>query len=264
MFNLEDIQTYNEESGYHKACDTLTSIINSTNFLIIICSVLIFLNQMIDIGNIPEFIKEYKVNLFCALNAVLLLVLTNGHNRYFIYTTKMVNLSDYIFLRILDLVIKISLSIVSVLQCISIDSFIGICMYGYLLTFIRVFYLNKVLDKKHPLLKKIKETWYPNNIRHVLVMLIWFLGYYGLLKTNWIYYLVTFLAGSSIDFSDQEVDKCLYIVQLLYLIIFDCYWIFRNNRKIIIQKNKTFMNQSEDELMKEVREYYATNYKKNI
>ncbi len=255
-WTLKTIREANNRTGFQKINNIITPSIYTTNFLIIVYTWCVFFARIFNY-QIPDFLISYEVNPICTVNAILLMVLTNGHDRYYTITGDTLVLSEYIGLQCIDLITKISLFVVSILQCIAIETFIGICFYGYFLTFLRAWYLHKRLNKEHPISKQVEETWYPNNIRHNMVMFIWFLLYYVLLKMNIVYYIICFLNNNPIDFKDPEVVYALYITRLSFIMIFDFYWIYRVLRKVKIKKNTAFKSQNETLLEKEVEEYYA-------
>ena len=251
------IKDANEKSGFQKfAQHALTPLFYGTNCALILytwCVYLaLFLNQPI-----PEFLSSYVVNPICTINAMLLIVLYNGHDRYYSITKRTLILSDHTLLQCLDLLTKVSLVAVSVIQCLFIDSFVLICLYGYVLTFFRVLYLNCKLDKDHPLWKKVHEAWMPNNIRHNLVMLLWVVMYYFILQPSGLYYIISHLLDISIDFKNEQVINMLYITRLSFLIIFNTYWIYRVLHKVIVKKNLSFKARDEQTLMRAVDEYYV-------
>ncbi|SOY31623.1 hypothetical protein AMURIS_04367 [Acetatifactor muris] len=165
-------------------------------------------------------------------------------------------LSDHIGLQWIDFVIKLSLLFVSILQCMNIDLFIGICCYGYILTFIRALYLKVKLDKEHPLWDEVQKKWYPNNIKHNLVMAFWTVFYYVMLNRKVMYIFICYINEVQLDFQNPEVKNMLSVINYSYIMIFDIYWVVRVFNKKITSKNKSFKAQNEKELEQRGKRYY--------
>lgn len=258
-WTIEEIQDANSLSHFKKINTFIASSFVMVNFGIIICTFFYFLAREIhmELPDISNIAIKQTGGPICALNALLLVVLALGHDDYYKRTERMLILSDYMGLQWIDFIIKLSLLFVSILQCMHIDFFVGICCYGYILTFFRALYLKNKLDKEHPLWKEVQEKWYPNNIRHNLAMLCWTIFYYFLLDTNYIYIIICYLNKNCVDFRDPEVKKMLIVIKYCYILIFDIYWIYRVLDKKIIQKNKSFKSEYEKNLEKNVEKYYS-------
>ena len=251
------IKDANEKSGFQKfAKNALTPLFYGTNCALILYTWCVYLALYLN-RPVPDFLLSYVVNPICTFNAVLLIVLYNGHDRYYSITKRTLILSDHTLLQCLDLFTKISLVVVSIIQCLFIDSFVFICLYGYVLTFLRVLYLYCKLDKNHPIWKKVSEAWLPNNIRHNLVMLLWFIMYYFILQPSSLYYALSQLLDISIDFKDGQVVNTLYVTRLSFLVVFNIYWIYRVLHKVVIKKSSSFKAREEQSLMRAVDEYYV-------
>lgn len=257
-WTINDIEDANKFSNFKIIDAWITSSVVLVNCGIILYTVLFFMQkcfhrEVLDISNITT---RYNGSPICAFNAILLCALAVGHNGYYMRTEKMLILSDYIGLQWIDFFIKLSLLVVSILQCMKIDWFIGICCYGYILTFIRVLYLKIKLNKDHPLWKEVQEKWYPNNITHNLVMLYWTIFYYIMLGKKYMYFFICYINEMSVDFQNPEVKNILSVINYSYIMIFDVYWSIRVFNKKITKKNKSFKAQYEKQLEQDVEEYY--------
>lgn len=257
-WSIDKIKDANSLSNFKKINENITSLIWVVNSGVIIYAVFLLLarkNHMEfpDISNIA--IKCVKSPI-CAFNAILLIALEIGHDNYYKRTERMLILSDYMILQVLDFIIKLSLLFVSFLQCANVNLFVGICFYGYILTFARALYLKKRLNKEHPLWKEVQEKWFPNNIKHNLVMVFWVFLYYVMLCEKNIYKFICYINEIHVDFQNQEVKKILTVINYSYIIIFDIYWIIRVFNKKITQKNKSFKAQYEMDLEEKVEKYY--------
>lgn len=250
------IEQANNRLGFQQIDAAITGGIYGTGILMILCIPLVSVAQWMHMP-IPGFLRDYALNPICAINMMLLLVLTNAHNYYYNATKTTLLLSDFSFLQWLDFFLKIYLFFCGFVQCMRIESFVFICTFAYLLTFIRVYYLRKMLDKNHPLYKRIEEAWYPNNVRHVAVMVVWCIFFYLLLRTNLAYRFVSCLINADIDFTNSDINAALFVVRLTFLIVFDFYWMYRALHKVIIRRNANFHLKNEGLFKKEVDEYYA-------
>lgn len=257
-WTTKEIKDANSISRFQQINPVFTNLIYLSNAGIILFAVSNFIaeNCHMELPDFANIFTTFKGNPICAINALFLCVLTLGHDDYYHRTEKMMILSDYKGLQWIDFVIKVSLLLASILQCMEIEFFIGICCYGYILTFIRAWYLKKNLDESHPLFDEVQEKWYPHNIVHNLIMFFWTLFYYGLLKTKLIYKGVCYIVKMKIDFANPEVDKLITITGYIYIIIFNIYWINRVCNKKIIKKNESFDAKYEKELEGRVEEYY--------
>lgn len=256
-WTTDGIATINKSSGFCKVNEFMSGLFYTTNITLVIYTWLRIACSFINLS-IPDFLIDYACNPVCTINAILLMVLYNGHDRYYIITQNTLALSEYKFLQCLDFWTKGSLIVVSILQLIYVESFVAICFYGYILTFIRAVYLSKNLDDNHPVAQKVKSTWLPNNKRHNLVMLLWVFLFYWLLTPTALYGFLSTTLSIPIDFSNVQAAYTLYITRLAFLVIFDIYWIFRVLRKVKIKKNRAFSAAKEKELYAEVDNYYAT------
>ncbi len=254
----ESIKEINELQHFQKINSIITQMTYVANMGIIAYVLAAFIAQIFhyNIPNLSTIFSQFDGNPICACNATLIIVLTLGHDDYYIRTERMLFLSDYTGLQWIDFIIKLSLLSSSILQCMAIDLFIGICCCEYILTFFRALYLKKCLNDKHPLLDEVKKKWYPHNIVHNIVMFIWTIFYYMLLRTNVIYSFICFFVGLQLNFQNPDIKNMCFIVRYIYIIIFDIYWINRVLNKKIIKKNTSFKAQYEKELEWNVEEYY--------
>lgn len=257
-WTIEEIKNANSLSHFQKINESITSLTKIINGGIIIYTIFIFISKKFQMAlpDISNITTQYAGSPVCAFNAMLLYALALGHDDYYSRTEKMLILSDYMGLQWIDFIIKVSLLFVSILQCMNIDLFIGICCYGYILTFIRALYLKIKLDKNHPLWEEVQMKWYPNNIKHNLVMLIWTVFYYIMLKEKYMYIFICYINKVQVDFQNPEVKKILLIINYSYIMIFDIYWAIRVSNKKIITKNKSFKAQYEKTLEEKVEKYY--------
>lgn len=255
-WSVERIREANDRSGFQILNAVVTGAIYTTGIFIVLYTIVAFIAQHINVAT-PNFLHEYIINPIHIPNMILLLVLTHGHDRYYRITKESLILSNFPLLQVLDFITKISLLFFLAVQCIWIEGFVLICTYGYILTLIRACYLKKKVDKENPLYSLVEEVWLVNNIRHNCVMFIWFVFYYGLLRTNWLYYFVCMAVNMDIDFENPETKVILFVVRLSVLIVFDFYWIHRVLHKVTTHPNKNFHADNEMQFKEKVDEYYA-------
>lgn len=257
-WTIEKIKDANDLSNFKKVNEYITSLAIIVNIGIIIYTLFLFIAKKfhMELPDISNIATRYNGSPICALNAILLCALVLGHDDYYKRTERMLILSDFMGLQWIDFIIKLSLLAVSILQCMKIEWFIGICCYGYILTFIRVLYLKIKLNKNHPLWKEVQNKWYPNNITHNLVMLLWTVFYYIMLSKKYMYIFICCINEMHVNFQNPEVKNILSIIDYSYIMIFDVYWVIRVFNKKITQKNKSFKTQYEKELEQKVERYY--------
>lgn len=256
-WTTENIASINKSTGFCKVNDFMSDLFYTANISLVIYTWFRIACSFFNWPE-PEFLIDYTRNPVCTINALLLMVLYNGHDRYYNITQNTLVLSDHIFLQCIDFWTKGSLIVVSILQLIYVESFVAICCYGYVLTFVRALYLSIKLDNNHPVAQKVKETWLPNNKRHNMVMLLWVVLYYFLLTPDALYSFLSTTLSIPVDFHNDQAAYALYITRLAFLVIFDIYWIFRVLRKVKIKKNRAFSGAKEKKLYTEVDNYYAT------
>lgn len=253
---MSKIGTYNESTGFHKTIQTIDAFVWSANFLIAIVGIICFVLMKIGVTfSLPEWVKDYNYGIKLSVNAILLLVLDNGHNRYYSIYSKHVELSA--LGNTIDLAIKIVIAAATILQIAVNNSIIVLATVAYLLTFLRNVVLLSNLDQEHPLREHVKTVWVPNNIRHNLTMLLFCTCFY-IIEYKIIYYAASWLMNSTINIPFlRNKDFCTMHDSLIfmYVLFFDVYWIHRVLRKIKITKNYFFRMKPMIELTESMEAY---------
>lgn len=253
---MSRIESFNKDTGFYKAIHIIDAFVWTTNFMIAIVGVICFILVKIGIvPSLPEWISGYNLGIKMSANAMLLLVLNNGHNRYYSIYSKYLELS--VLGNTLDLMIKITLAGATILQVIADKAIILFATIAYILTFFRNLELLSTLEEKNPLRGHVKTAWIPNNIRHNVVMLLFCIFFY-LIEFKIVYFAASWLMNSTMNMSffNSETFGAIHNgLIFMYVLFFDVYWMHRVLRKIKISKSNFFKMNPMNKLAKSMEAY---------
>lgn len=246
---------YNKQTGFYKSIKFFDSTIQNINYFMAIYGIVSFILLKINkVDSLPNWIESYNFGIIISINAILILVMNNAHNRYYIIYSKHLELST--LGNLVDFTIKLVLIMMTIFQLFVIDSIIFFSLLAYLLTFIRNIVLIKSVDSENPLYSPIKNVWIKNNMRHNISMIICNILYY-VFKYKIFYIIIYWLLNEKHPnlFLDEDFITFHYNISLLVLLFFDIYWIQRILKKIKISKNNFFKSKALENLFKELEDY---------